>query len=138
MTSQQIAQDSARMQSLEIIRWREIILRLCSATLIGAVLGLNRELGGKLADRRTNSLVALGAALLPIAGIGMATGNDRLPAATAVCRATLGILCGAGNWPVAIVGVALTLVILLLGRPLEIFLHRRFPSLAENPREPPR
>jgi uncharacterized membrane protein YhiD involved in acid resistance len=43
--------------------------------------------------------------------------------------AVLGIVCGAGIWPVALVGVVLTLVVLVLGRPLEKYLHRRFPSL---------
>ena len=163
------------MQFLEIIGWREIALRLCCAALIGAVLGLNRELRGKPAGLRTNSLVALGAALLTLASIGVAAGGGRQPDAAAVSRAmqgiitgigflgagvilrdvggtrvhgittaamiwlvaALGILCGAGIWPVAIVGFALTLMILVLGRPLERFLHRRFPKLAEDPHEPP-
>ena len=153
----------------------EIALRLCSAAFIGALLGLNRELRGKPAGLRTNSLVSLGAALLTLASIGVATGKDGVPDPAAVSRAmqgiitgigflgagvilrdvggtrvhgittattiwlvaALGILCGAGIWPVAIVGLGLTLVILVLGRPLEGFLHRRFPKLAEDPHEPP-
>jgi putative Mg2+ transporter-C (MgtC) family protein len=162
------------MQFLEIIGWREITLRLCSAVLIGALLGLNRELNGKPAGLRTNALVSLGAALLTLISIGTAMGHDHAPDPGAVSRvmqgiitgigflgagvilrdvggtrvhgittaatiwlvAVLGIVCGAGIWPVALVGVVLTLVVLVLGRPLEKYLHRRFPSLAEPPHDP--
>lgn len=164
------------MKFLEVIGWGEITLRLCSAALIGAVLGLNRELRGKPAGLRTNSLVALGAALLTLAGIGVATGQDGIPDPGAVSRtmqgiitgigflgagvilrdvggtkvhgittaatiwlvAALGIVCGMGIWPVALIGVGLTLVVLVLGRPLEKILHHRFPNLAEEPPTPPR
>src|SRR5438552_971391 len=53
-------------------------------------------------------------------------------AATIWLTATLGILCGAGIWSVALSGVALTLVILVLGKPLEHFVHRRFPQLTDH------
>ena len=62
-------------------------------------------------------------------------------AATIWLTATLGILCGAGIWSVALPGVGLTLVILILGRPLERFLHRRFPELSDHDHDngtPPR
>jgi putative Mg2+ transporter-C (MgtC) family protein len=61
-------------------------------------------------------------------------------AATIWLTATLGVLCGAGMWPVALLGVALTLVILVLGKPLEKFVHRKFPKLSEHNRDdvPPR
>jgi putative Mg2+ transporter-C (MgtC) family protein len=53
-------------------------------------------------------------------------------AATIWLTATLGMLCGAGVWSVAGLGVGLTLVILILGKPLERFLHRRFPKLSDH------
>jgi putative Mg2+ transporter-C (MgtC) family protein len=56
-------------------------------------------------------------------------------AATIWLVAVLGIICGAGFWPVAIVGVLLTLMVLILGGPLEKYLHRRFPKLAEAPHD---
>lgn len=52
--------------------------------------------------------------------------------------ATLGMLCGAGVWSVAGLGVGMTLVILLVGKPLERYLHRRFPKLSEHEDPRPR
>lgn len=49
--------------------------------------------------------------------------------------AALGMLCGAGVWSVAGLGVGLTLVILVLGKPLERYLHQRFPRLSDHDRE---
>jgi putative Mg2+ transporter-C (MgtC) family protein len=61
-------------------------------------------------------------------------------AATIWLTATLGVLCGAGMWQVALLSVGLTLVILVLGKPLEKFIHRKFPKLSEHnsPEQPPR
>ena len=50
--------------------------------------------------------------------------------------ATLGILCGEGVWLVAGAGAVLTLLVLVIGRPLERFIHRKFPGLTEKDREP--
>ena len=65
-------------------------------------------------------------------------------AATIWLTAVLGMLCGAGVWSVVGLGVGITLVILILGKPLEKHLHRRFPKLSdhdhdhdENPLPPP-
>jgi putative Mg2+ transporter-C (MgtC) family protein len=57
-------------------------------------------------------------------------------AATIWLSAVLGILCGIGMWAGAFVGLVLTLAILILGRPLEQFLHRRYPALTEEHQEP--
>jgi putative Mg2+ transporter-C (MgtC) family protein len=162
------------MDLVQTIGWTEIVLRLCSAALIGSVLGLNRELLGKPAGMRTNALVSLGSALVILAGLGISPTADvnvlsrvmqgiitgigflgagvilhdstasrihgLTTAATIWLSATLGILCGAGIWSAALVGVALTLVILVLGKPLERWLHRRFPNLSEHDHDgtPPR
>ena len=158
------------MDIVQILGWREIALRLGSATLIGGLLGLNRELKGKPAGLRTNALVSLGSALLILASLGVAAGTDLAlqanvmsraiqgiitgigflgagvilrdtsgarvhgitTAATIWLTATLGVLCGAGVWSAALLGVGLTLVILILGKPLEGFLHRRFPQLSDH------
>ena len=165
------------MDIFHTLGWQEIMLRLGSATLAGAVLGLNRELKGKPAGLRTNALVALGSALLILAGIGVASGGGELQAnvtsrvmqgiitgigflgagvilrdtsgtqvhgittaATIWLTAALGVLCGAGMWKVALLGVGLTLVVLVLGKPLEKFIHRKFPKLSEHHHDdaPPR
>jgi putative Mg2+ transporter-C (MgtC) family protein len=158
------------MDLIHSLGWQEIALRLGSATLTGALLGVNRELKGKPAGLRTNALVSLGSALLILASLGVAGGEDAAlranvlsramqgiitgvgflgagvilrdkdgtqvhgltTAATIWLTATLGVLCGAGMWPVALLGVGLTFAVLILGRPLEKYLHRRFPKLSEH------
>src|ERR1700681_4462692 len=47
--------------------WIEIALRLSAATLIGGVIGLNRDLHGKPTGVRTMGLVGLGSALIVVA-----------------------------------------------------------------------
>jgi len=145
----------------------EIALRLGSATLVGAVLGLNRELKGKPAGLRTNALVSLGSALLVLAAAGLTSGADQpdvvsrvmqglitgigflgggvilrdtggtqvhglTTAATIWLTSSLGVLCGIGLWGLAMVGGGLTLVVLVFGKPLEKFVHRKFPKLSEH------
>ncbi len=164
------------MDIFQTLGWQEITLRLGSATLAGALLGVNRELKGKPAGLRTNALVSLGSALLILAGVGITSGADGAHQADVISRAmqgiitgigflgagvilrdtsgtqvhgittaatiwltaTLGVLCGAGMWKIALLGVGLTLVILVLGKPLEKFIHRKFPKLSEHSSsEPP-
>ena len=158
------------MDIVQTLGWQEVALRLGSATLIGGLLGLNRELKGKPAGLRTNALVALGSALLVLGAQGVAGGADPALAANAVSRAiqgivtgigflgagvilrdaagpkihglttaatiwlnaTLGILCGAGLWSLAVLGIGLTLVVLLLGKRIEKFFHRHFPKLTDH------
>lgn len=73
---------------------REIILRLVVATVLGAVIGLNRDLHGKPTGVRTLGVVALGAALAVLAGAGFdpSVGADANP----VSRAIQGVLTGVG------------------------------------------
>ena len=165
------------MDIFHTLGWQEILLRLGSATHVGAVLGLNRELRGKPAGLRTNALVSLGSALLILAGVGVAQGVGDLQAnvtsrvmqgvitgigflgagvilrdtggtqvhgittaATIWLTAALGVLCGVGMWTLALLGTAFTLVVLILGKPFEKFLHRKFPKLTEHSHDemPPR
>lgn len=69
----------------------EIVLRLGAATLIGGVIGLNRDLHGKATGVRTLGLVALGSALIVLGAIDLVP-ND----SNAVSRVVQGVLTGIG------------------------------------------
>jgi putative Mg2+ transporter-C (MgtC) family protein len=59
----------------------DIVLRLGAAVLAGAAIGVNRDLANKPIGMRTLALVALGAAVIALAGIrveGMAENPDAL------------------------------------------------------------
>lgn len=73
----------------------EIVLRLGVATLIGCVLGLNREIRGKPAGMRTHALVALGTALVTLTGIVLA-GHDGEFDSNSVSRVIQGVVAGIG------------------------------------------
>jgi putative Mg2+ transporter-C (MgtC) family protein len=137
----------------------DLVLRLGTAILAGAVIGLNRDLRNRPAGVRTHALVGLGSALVMLTAIrfsgdpgdsgaasraiqGVLTGIGFLgagvilrqpdrrtvrgltTAATIWVPAGLGLVCGAGHWMTAGVGVALALVVLLGGGPLERFIRR--------------
>lgn len=140
----------------------QIVLRLGSATILGGVLGFDRELHSKPAGLRTHALVALGAALATlatiqfvdnagvdhsavtrtiqgiIAGVGFLGGGAILrakdreevtgltTAASIWLVAALGIACAGGFWISSVVSVLLALMVLVIGRPIEGFVHRRF------------
>lgn len=138
-------------------------LRLAVATLVGAVLGLNRDLKHKPMGMRTLALVALGTALVATASVshpelhdhpdalsrvlqgviqGIMAGVGFLgagvivrshkanrvynltTAATVWVTAALGIACALSAWSVVFCGVALTLLVLLVGGPLERLISR--------------
>ena len=73
----------------------EILVRLGAAMLVGAMIGLNRELRHKAAGLRTQALVALGCATatLVMSALGSATGT---PDANAISRVIQGVLTGVG------------------------------------------
>lgn len=71
-----------------------IVLRLGAATLIGALIGLNRDLHGKPTGVRTLGLVGLGAALVVLASMDFRTGPEL--DANPVSRAIQGVLTGIG------------------------------------------
>lgn len=59
----------------------DVVFRLLAATIVGAVIGINRDLTQKPIGSRTLGLVALGAAVVSIAGVqvqGMAANADAL------------------------------------------------------------
>lgn len=73
----------------------QIFLRLIVATVIGSVLGLNREIHGKPAGMRTHALVSLGAALITITSLELVT-TGTLVDGSAVLRVIQGIMAGIG------------------------------------------
>jgi putative Mg2+ transporter-C (MgtC) family protein len=73
----------------------EITSRLVSAVVIGAIIGLNRNLHGKPSGMKTLGLVALGASLVTMASMGFEfepVARDR----DAISRAIQGIITGIG------------------------------------------
>jgi len=132
----------------------EVAMRLVAATLIGSGVGLNRELRHKPAGLKTHALVALGASLvtavcafLPdptamsraiqgiIAGVGFLGGGAILKSSDEIVHglttaasiwlvASLGIACGAGQWIIAMVALAIALVVLVAGNAIEKSLSR--------------
>jgi putative Mg2+ transporter-C (MgtC) family protein len=137
-----------------MLGWLDIILRLGVALLIGAFLGLNRELHHKSTGIRTLGLVALGSAIAVLAvakdpaadasrviqgvitGIGFLGAGVILhgptgiqvqgltTAATIWATATIGVLCGLAAWDILIVAVVLTALLLFVGGPLEKCVQR--------------
>lgn len=73
----------------------DVVIRLVAATLIGAALGLNREIRGKPAGLRTHALVALGTALVTLTGVELA-GHEPEFNSDAVSRVIQGIVAGIG------------------------------------------
>lgn len=73
----------------------EALLRLGAATLIGAALGVNRELRGKEAGMRTHAMVALGTALVTLTALAIATEGGDLDE-NAVSRVIQGVVAGIG------------------------------------------
>jgi putative Mg2+ transporter-C (MgtC) family protein len=73
----------------------QVLLRLVVATLIGTVLGLNREIHGKPAGMRTHALVALGASLITLISLELATSGTHVDGG-AVLRVIQGVMAGIG------------------------------------------
>jgi putative Mg2+ transporter-C (MgtC) family protein len=146
-----------------LLDWSEIVLRLGVATLAGGAIGLNRDLHGKPIGLRTLGLVGLAAAMVValtessgnpdariiqgiLTGIGFlgagviihADQNVRIRGLTsAACTwltACIGILCGAGQWKIVTIGLAITFIVLIVGGRIEAWLHR---ALGSNPAEDP-
>jgi putative Mg2+ transporter-C (MgtC) family protein len=124
--------------------WSEIALRLGAAVLIGALIGLDRELRHKPAGFRTIGLVSLGSALAVLivtvtssdptvssrviqgvlTGIGFlgagvimqhrGTVEGLTTAASIWAAAALGTGAGLGAWPPVVIGAGLALVLLVV------------------------
>jgi len=122
----------------------EMVLRLVLATLLGAIIGFQREKSGKEAGLRTHMLICSGAALFTLVSIygfkgsdpariaaGIVTGIGFLgagvilhrtggavvgltTAATIWAVAAIGLAAGAGLYIISAVATVLTLIILLI------------------------
>ena len=151
-----------------MLGWLDITLRLGSALLIGAMLGLNRELHHKSTGIRTLGLVALGSAIAVLAvakdpaadasrviqgvitGIGFLGAGVILhgptgiqvqgltTAATIWATATIGVLCGLAAWHILLVAVVLIVVLLVVGGPFEKWFVGRFASHDQSSGTQPR
>jgi putative Mg2+ transporter-C (MgtC) family protein len=73
------------------LRFSDLLLRLGVAALVGAVLGIDRELKGKPAGPRTMALVGLGSAVFTLIAIDRSGTN-----VDAVSRVIQGIVTGVG------------------------------------------
>ena len=72
----------------------ETAVRLCMATILGGLIGLNRDMHGKPAGLRTLGLVGLGAALVTLAVLNF---DPSHPVPTdAISRVIQGVLAGVG------------------------------------------
>jgi putative Mg2+ transporter-C (MgtC) family protein len=80
---------------MEFLSLTEIILRLGAAMLVGAIIGLNREITHKPAGMRTHALVSLGTAMITVISIEFAA--TAIPREDgAVLRTIQGIVTGIG------------------------------------------
>lgn len=72
-------------------------LRLCAATVIGMIIGLNRDLRGRPAGMRTMGLVALGAAMVSVTAVHIpAIVNDADAMSRTIQGVIQGVLAGIG------------------------------------------
>ena len=135
----------------------DIAIRLGAATLVGIVLGLNRDLQGKPTGVRTLGVLCLGSALA-VLSIHAATGSDASRViqgivtgvgfvgagvivrserghhvqglTTAACvwvTACMGAACAVAQWQIVVTGVVLIFAVLVLGGPFENAIDRRWP-----------
>jgi putative Mg2+ transporter-C (MgtC) family protein len=71
-------------------RLTHVLIRLLAATVLGAVIGFQRERAGKPAGLRTHMLVTVGTAVFVLACSGVGMGHD------ALSRVIQGIVTGIG------------------------------------------
>ena len=129
--------------------------RVLLAAALGAVLGLEREWRGKEAGLRTNTLIAIGAALFTamsmtfggeparvaaqvVTGVGflgagaiMRTGGNVQGLTTAAMiwvNAAIGLACGAGHIRLAAAATLIVLVAMFGLTPLDRVLEKRRPA----------
>ncbi|MBX2832405.1 MAG: MgtC/SapB family protein [Rhodospirillales bacterium] len=75
----------------------DIVMRLCAATVIGVMIGLNRDVNGKPTGMRTLALVALGAAVVSVVAVHFEDLIDHPDALSRVVQGLLqGVLTGIG------------------------------------------
>src|SRR5688572_1869732 len=134
----------------------ELIRRLLTAAMLGAMLGFEREIRQKSAGLRTNILIAVGAALFTLMSLELApAGSDPgriaaqivtgigflgagaimrtdagiqglTTAATVWVNAAVGVAAGGGEYHLAFIATAVTIAVLLVLDPLERIIHDRW------------
>ncbi len=137
-------------------------VRLLGALVAGAMVGLNRDMYGKPTGVRMHALVALGAALFTLTGseLGEAGSTSRViqgivggigflgagvimhadgkralhltTAASIWMTAALGVVCGLGAWKLAAQAAVATLLVLIIGLPIDRALYGKFRSKMED------
>jgi putative Mg2+ transporter-C (MgtC) family protein len=135
----------------------ELIERLLLAAVLGGVLGLEREFRHKAAGLRTNMLISVGSALFTLMSIELTarTGDPSriaaqivtgigflgagaimrrdggiqglTTAATIWVNAAVGVTVGSGNFKLALIAVGVTVLVLLVLYPIELWLDRHLP-----------
>lgn len=145
----------------------ELIRRLLTAALLGALLGIEREIRQKSAGLRTNILIAVGAALFTlmslelgpegsdpgriaaqiVTGIGFLgagaimrtdSGVQGLTtAATVWVNAAVGVAAGGGSYHLAFIATGITLASLLILHPVEKIIASRFGKPEKQLKHPP-
>lgn len=119
--------------------WIALLSKIVLATILGYLIGMERELHGKVVGTRTISLIAIGSALYVlmspsivggdnsrviaqvVSGIGFLgagiifkdgdTVKGLTTAATVWCAAAVGCLCGFGRFSEAIIGTAIIMIV---------------------------
>lgn len=133
----------------------EFTIRLLSAAIAGLLIGFERQWSNKSAGIKTNTLVAIGAALYVLLSINLTTENGDTTriigqvvtgigflgagiifkeglnvhglttAATVWCSAAIGCLAAAGYYFEAFIGTVIIILVNLLLKPLHKWLFNR-------------
>jgi putative Mg2+ transporter-C (MgtC) family protein len=103
-----------------------VSLASCALTLAAARYAASAEASAELIGRAVQGLMA-GIGFLG-GGVILRTGSRSVHGLTTAAlvwmTAVLGVVCGLGDWPVVIVTLTLTMLCLLLGKPVEQRLAR--------------
>ena len=144
----------------------ELVQRLLLAAVLGGILGFEREMRHKSAGLRTNMLIATGSAVFTlmsyelaadggdpgriaaqiVTGIGFlgagaimrtdAGIHGLTTAATIWVNAAVGVAVGGGEYHLAFIATGVTLGVLLVLHPLELFIDKRFGTSSKPERGP--
>jgi putative Mg2+ transporter-C (MgtC) family protein len=83
---------------MTVMDWQELLLRLMAAGLLGAIVGLDRQLRRKPTGLRTVTLISIGAALMTLLALQMAavTASQGYNSAGDIGRVLQGLVAGIG------------------------------------------
>jgi putative Mg2+ transporter-C (MgtC) family protein len=122
----------------------DIAVRLGAATLVGVLLGLNRDLHGKSTGAQESRVIQGIVTGVGFLGAGVIfrseKGHHVHGLTTAACvwvTACVGAACAIAQWQIVVIGVALVLVILVFGGPFERAIDRRWPGRPSEPSDQP-